>query len=790
LIGQELGHYRITAKLGEGGMGQVYLAEDTKLGREVAIKVLPDSLASDPERLERFQREARTVAALKHPNIVTIYSVEEADGVHFLTMELIDGVAMDSLVAEGPLDLQRFLAIAIPLADALASAHSRGVIHRDLKPSNVMIDEDSGVQILDFGLAKQEEVADPSELTSLPTEALTQEGVVLGTIPYMSPEQAEGKQLDHRSDIFSLGVVLYELATGKRPFAGDTAASLVSSILRDDPVPVTEAHPGLPAELGRILSHCLAKQPDRRFQSALDVRNELDSLRTEVSTPASAPVPPPTRRVTERQWLFPVAATIVALVVILGWWATRDRGGTGSSAAPEIESLAVLPLANLSGDPDQDYFADGMTEALINDLSKISALKVISRTSTMRYKDSEKPLPEIAAELGVEGIVEGSVLRSGNRVRVTAQLIEAKNDRNVWAESYERALQDVLALQGEVARAIAREIEISVTPQEQSLLSEDRAVDPEAHEAYLKGRHSLNLLTRDGFEQAETFMLEAIEADPSYGRAHTGLAEVYLTEMFWGYLSPDRAIPLAEASMSTARQLDGETAELLVQQSSVARLARDWLPAERALQRALELNPGLARAHHYYANLLLALGRFDEAIDSAARAHELDPLAVDVGVDRALVLGIAGRHEEGALLLEEILEVHPKNLYAEWALGCIRSAQGRYQEAIDTLLARDVPTAGQNFVLGHTYGLAGETTKAQAVLDFLIERSERQYVPPVQIAIVLIGMSRTDEAFEWLERSLDYPSWQIELLQVDPLYDPIRADPRFEDLLRRMGFPE
>jgi serine/threonine protein kinase len=597
MIGQTLGHYEILDRLGAGGMGEVYRAEDTRLQRQVALKILPPEMAKSQERLVRFQREAQTLAALDHPNIVHIYSVERGEDVHFLTMQLIQGKRLSDLTPEEGMPLEQILEIAIPLADALRAAHEKGITHRDLKPENVMIDLEGRVKILDFGLAKLR-LPDPGpEASQLRTEAMTQEGMVLGTVPYMSPEQVQGEPVDHRTDIFSLGIVLYEMASGLRPFRGANSASLMSSILRDQPAPVSDVKAGLPEELGRILSRCLEKNPERRFQSARSLRDELKELELQTASGqlASERVEVPSastaRDLPKPRWLaLALAALFVAVLVGLQWW--RSGPPSPEPETPQITSLAVLPLRNLSGDAEQDYFADGMTEALILDLSKIGALKVISRTSIMRFKETDRSVAVIARELGVDAVVEGSVLREGSRVGITAQLIEASSDRTLWAERYQRDLTSILSLQAEVARAIAGEIRVSLTPQEESLLAATRTVDPEAHEAYLKGRFYRDRFTPQDLETALQYFERALEIDPSYALAHHGVGSVWGYRTVLGVATPREAWPKSAEALERTLALDDSVAEAHL---SLANLKVwyewDWEGGELAFLRAIELNP-------------------------------------------------------------------------------------------------------------------------------------------------------------------------------------------------------
>ena len=493
--GDLLSRFRLVEKIGEGGMGEVWRATDTSLDRDVALKILPAELTQDPERLASFEGEAKAVAALNHPNIVTIHSVEQVDGVHFIAMELVRGKPLSRLIPPSGFHLDQFLELAIPIADAVRAAHEKEVVHRDLKPANVMLGEEERVKVLDFGLAQirgNEKNLDP---TDLPTRTLTTGSEIRGTLPYMSPEQLQDKPLDPRSDVFSLGVMFYEMATGRRPFGGDTAVELIAAILRDYPRPITEFNREKPDELQRIVAHSMQKDRERRMQSAQDLRNRLEALQTELRT---SPLSQETIR--------------------------------GATEQHDLTSVAVLPLENHSSDPTQDFFSDGMTEALITGLAKIEGLKVISRTSVMRYKKTAKPLKEIASELGVGAVIEGSVLRIDDRVRITAQLINARTDEHIWAESYDRQIQDLFALQSEVAQAIACQVRVKLTAQDEQRLGDQRTIDPEAHEAYLKGRHFWYKRTPDDVRKGLTFFEQSARIDPTYAPAWTGIADSYVVD--------------------------------------------------------------------------------------------------------------------------------------------------------------------------------------------------------------------------------------------------------------------
>ncbi len=781
MIGESLAHYRILDKLGEGGMGEVYRAEDTKLGREVALKLLPPELASDRERLDRFQREARTLAALDHPNIVHLYSVEEADGIRFLTMQLVPGRRLGEVIPEGGMPLAQLFEIAIPLADALRAAHDSGVTHRDLKPDNVMVDTEGRVRVLDFGLAKLPPREAGPEASQLPTEAMTRVGQVLGTVPYMSPEQVQGKPVDHRTDIFSLGILLYEMAVGRRPFQGENPAAVASSILRDTPAPVTELRKDLPGQFGRIVRRCLEKDPERRLQSAQELRNELEDLQRELVS--GAPVTPAAARARPARPLRWLAAALVVLAVIAGAMLWRPGAPTAGPEAPRIASLAVLPLANLSGDPDQDYFADGMTEALITDLSTIGALKVISRTSAMRYRDSELALPEIARALGVDALVEGSVVREADRVRVTARLIEAATDQSLFDERYESELTSVLALQSEVARAIAERIEIALTPEEEARLGRTRSVNPQTYEAYLRGMHQLGKGTSESFKAGIDYLNEAVDNDPADPLAYAGLALGYIrvghdtgpSELYF---------PRAVAAANRALELDPDSAMAHAALADAKMYYEwDWPGAGAAFARAVALNPSLAETRAHYAWFHAIFGRWAEAIEQAALAKELDPLSPIFTAWLGGIYWFAGQLEAGLAEAQLALDMAPGSSYCWFQLGGILSSMGRHDEAIAALQKAAELQPAWGWALAVTYGRAGREAEAR---ELLAELEQRPSPDGLGLAMARASLGDLDEAFGWLETAYETRHRWLPWVGTFPAFAPLRSDPRYAELLRRL----
>ncbi|MFY9549592.1 MAG: protein kinase [Thermoanaerobaculia bacterium] len=782
--GTRLGPYEILSPLGAGGMGEVYRGQDSRLGREVAVKVLPERLAGDPKSLSRFEREARAVAALSHPNILAIHDFGEERGVRYAVTELLEGDTLRERLARERLSWRKAAEIGIAIAEGLAAAHTRGIVHRDLKPENIFLTSSGQVKILDFGLARADTV--PSgQLTSAPTQSsATEAGTVLGTLGYMSPEQIRGEPADARSDVFSFGCVLYEMLAGRRAFSGASPGQTMAAILRDQPAEIVVSKTQVPESVDRIMRRCLEKNPGERFQSAGDLSFALkESLGSGVSRST-----PSWSGVSRRTGLLLAG---VAIVLVAAALALRLRGrGAGTG---RIESLAVLPLANLSGDPQQDYFADGMTEELITDLAKISALRVTSRTSVMRYKGSSKSLPEIARELGVDAIIEGSVTHSGSQVKITAQLIDAAKDRHLWADSFQRDLKDVLALQGEVARAIAGEVGVRLTPQERSRLTSKKTVNPEAYEAYLKGLYHLSRSTSPDTQKSLDYFHQAAAKQPDYALAYAGIAVAYerLASSAFNVLPPREAFPAAKAAAMRALELDAAVAEpyaALAWSSFV--FDRDWTTAENQYQRALRLNPNYANAHRTHAICLTRMGRFDEAIREARRAQELDPLSLEGNTTVGMVFHYARRDDEAIPWFRRVLDMDPNFWRAHWGLGYALVQKRRYGEAITELQkAVELSEGGgvQLGSLGYAYAVADRRAEALEVVQKLKASSRDHYVPPSAVAIALSGLGEKDQALTWLGKAIEERDPWATALKVEPMFDPLRSDPRFLDLMHRLG---
>jgi eukaryotic-like serine/threonine-protein kinase len=800
-VGINLGHYRIAEKIGAGGMGEVYRAHDEHLSRDVAIKVLPSGTLGEQSARRHFRNEALALSKLNHPGIATIYDFDTQDGVDFLAMEYIPGIMLSEKLAGRPLPEKEVIALGTQLAEALAAAHAEGVVHRDLKPGNLRLTGDGRLKILDFGLAKLGLPVMPGAAT----ESLDQTLAMSGTLPYMAPEQLLGKEADARTDIHAAGAVLYEMATGQRPFGKLESAQLITAILQQAPAPPAQLNSQVSADLERLIGKCLEKEPENRYQSAKELAVDLRRLSTPSSVTASWRVVQRPRTRVRKKVLLGVAGVLAVAAVLLGlnWNAWRQRL-LGNEAGSGIHSLAVLPLVNLSGDPEQEYFADGMTEELITDLSKIGSLKVISRTSVMQYKNARKPLPQIGRELGVEGVIEGSVQRVGNRVRISAQLIYAPADTHLWAETYDRDLHDVLKLQGEVAQVIANEVNARVTPKEQAGLADKRPIDPEAYQAYLQGRYYWNKRTEEDIRKAIGYFQQAINKDPNYALAYAGLADSYLILSIYSSSAPWReTYQQAKVAATKALEIDDTLAEAHATLAST-RAGEDWdlQGALTELARAIQLNPNYATGHQWYAEYLICSGDTDKAIAEIRRAQELDPLSPVINSTYGRILFQARRYDEALAQAQKTLEMDANFYPGHQLLAEVYEQQGMFEAAITesqraaTLAGETAEEAARRASLLRTaYARNGakaywEQRLQLAMKDASLSKDlpyELADSSPYQLAVLNARVGRNEAAVTLLQKAFNESDFGLYYLKTAPALDELRSDPRVASLMMRIG---
>ena len=774
--------YRIEREIGRGGMATVYLAEDLKHHRQVAIKVLDPELAAGLGHA-RFLREIEIAAGLSHPQILPLYDSGESDGFLYYVMPVVEGESLRSRIErEKQLTIPDGIAIARAVAGALSYAHGLGIVHRDIKPENILFTAGQPV-VTDFGIARAVGVAGG--------EQLTRTGMAIGTPAYMSPEQAGGdRDLDARSDVYALGCVLYEMLAGQAPFTGRTAQAVLAQHAVA-PVPsLRTMRQTVSAALEAVVVRALAKAPADRFRTAHEMAEALDqSARTgEVAAPV---------RALQRRRIVMLAAVIIGILGFAGWWVAPRLGGSSSrigAGSARIESLAVLPLANLGGHAGQDYFVDGMQEALIAELSKISALKIISRTSTLRYRKTEKPMSEVAQELNVDALIEGSAFREGNQVRITVQLVDGRNDRQVWGQTFDRELRGVLALHSEVAREIANQVKITLTPREQQRLALNRVVDPEAYELYMVGRHQFNQRTVARNRQAVVSFLEALNHDPTYAPAYAALADTYAWLGEQGGMPQHEAREAAGGALAKALDLD-ETLSNAHVSKGVWELYFDWdwPAAEKEFKRALELNRNFAYAHQMYGRSLSFVGRYDDAQRELEQARQLDPLSVVVNAYIGQVYLHARQYDRAEEQFRKTLRIDPNHVLTHHNLGELYLAQERPEEAVKEL-ERSVagaadPSSHYLAMLACGYAMAGRKTEAVKILKDLETKATKDLASAFDVASLYTALSEKEKALTWLEQGYakrDY--WLVEI-HAWPWFDSLRNEPRFQDLLKRMRLP-
>jgi serine/threonine protein kinase/Tfp pilus assembly protein PilF len=795
LIGKTLGSYQIVSQLGKGGMGVVYLATDQKLQRKVALKMLPPDLTDDPTRVQRFKQEARAASALNHPNILTIFEIEERDGQHYIATEFVEGSTLRDL----KMSLQGVLDAAIQITSALAAAHASGIVHRDIKPENIMRRTDGYIKVLDFGLAKLIEQAgsNPEAATAVNTDP----GIIIGTVQYMSPEQIRRAELDERTDIWSLGVVIYEMMAGESPFKAATESDVIASILQKKPSFEWRLQ-NVPPEVEWILKKALAKDKEERYQTARDLLIDLKRLRREMDFHDDLGHFDQTEADAARSGKTASLRSKPDAPVESARKANRAPSGSGRSSPSAsrrrsrraINSLAIMPLVNASADPNAEYLSDGITESIINNLSQLPNLRVMARSTVFRYKGREVDPLEAGRELGVRAVMTGRVLQLDDNLVIRTELVHVADGTQLWGEHYNRKLGDIFAVQEEISKQISEKLQMRLSGEEEKRLTKRHTENPRAYQLYLQGRYHWNKRDKQGAEKGIEFFQRAIEVDPNYALAYAGLADSYIILGFHGLLPPNEVMPKAKQAAEKALQIDDSLAEARISLAYVTEAYDwDWPRAEREYKHAIRLNSNYATAHHWYGEYLALVGRFDEAIAELQKAKEIDEsLSLIINAAVGLVLYLARQYDRAIEEHLRTLELDPNFAHTRFCLGLAYLQKSMFDEAIAELQAslaifEDNPRAAA--VLAYAYAISGKRSEAQALFDDLKDRSLRQYIAPYLISLICTGLGDHDQAFAWLEKGCDERDLGLVWLKVEPLADSLRSDPRFEKLLRRVGFP-
>jgi eukaryotic-like serine/threonine-protein kinase len=781
-----IGHYLLVERIGAGGMGEVYRAHDERLDREVAIKILPSNVQDDLQARDRLLAEARSASQLNHSNICTIYEVNQEGRIAFIAMEYVAGRSLSTIIPSNGLPTEQVIRYGTQIAEALAHAHQRRIVHRDLKPANVTVTPTGIAKVLDFGLALRllpEEV----EAATISKMQLGESDALAGTLPYMAPEQIECGVVDARSDLWALGILMYEMASGRLPFSGRSGFALTSAILRDPPPPLPDS---VPAGLAGVIRKCLLKDPAARYQNAGEVRSALEALESTTASRAALRV----SQARKGSRTARLAAVLLGLALASVILFTLNIGGLRERflhppKAPVIRSLAVLPLTNLA-DPSQEFFADGMTAELIREVSKIAELRVVSRTSAMSYKEAHKPLPQVARELGVNALLEGSVARSGDRVRIAVSLYDGASERELWSGTFDRDLKDVLALEDEVAHAVALQIRLKLASWPGTRVS----INPVAYDLYLKGRYALDQGSPDNLNLAFVYFRQGIEKDPQYASLYAGLADAYGRLPFYTDTRPSEAFPKAKEAAAKALQLEPTLAEAHASMAYVLNYY-DWdrFGAEQEFKRALELDPNDAAARHVYGRFLASMGRVGEAQAELSRAQELDPLSLGIQSNVGMISYFARQYGDALKQLQKVLNLDPKFPVPYWGMGMCYEQLKKYPEA-HAQFQKGIELSGRDSngiaSLAHAYGLAGERVEAQKILSELSARAKTEYVSSYQFAVIYLGLGQNERAIAALEEAYNERSTLLGYVKMDPRFDPLRSDSRFQSLLSRIRLPE